>query len=100
MFWISLIFSLYASDIIKVAVIDSGLEKTHSIPLCDKQIDLSDTNGHGTNVSHAIHSQITDKSKYCQVIYKVIDNKYVVFDRYLEMLKEVAERKDINIVNI
>lgn len=100
MFWISLIFSLYASDVIKVAVIDSGLEKTHSIPLCDNQTKLSDANGHGTNISHAIHNQITNKTKYCQVIYKVIDDKYVIFKPYIDALKKISERKDIHIINI
>jgi hypothetical protein len=100
MFLLSLIFSAYATTPLKVAVIDSGLENNTRINLCTKQKNILDINGHGTNVSHAIDSQITNKNGYCQVIYKVINEHGVIMDEYIKALKNIANRKDINIVNI
>jgi hypothetical protein len=100
MFLFSLIFSLYAQDVIKVAVVDTGLEKNHNIPLCNTQTNINDANGHGTNISNAINSQIENKKGYCQVIYKVMSGENIQINAYMASLYAISKRKDINVVNL
>jgi subtilisin family serine protease len=76
-------FNLNA-DVLKVAVIDTGLsdKAKNLIPLCKNghksfvSNTIEETINHGTHISYTIHEQVKFlpvKDKYCQLILKVFD---------------------------
>lgn len=90
-----LTLNLTSGQPIKVAVIDTGSNSLHKLPLCKtghvdftrsapkyytskeiyegEYVDFKDRKGHGTNISHLLHKQ-TNKANYCQVIIKYYDD--------------------------
>jgi len=78
-----LLFTNTLSARIPIAVVDTGIRKTHIIKpyLCDQEIDLTghgiyDAHGHGTNIAHILASHI-DKRRYCLFIIKWYHNEQV-----------------------
>ena len=73
-----LLFTMTSWAKIKVAVIDTGLNKDYKYELCGIKdftgTDVFDNHGHSTNISGIIHKQAKG-SDYCQIILKFFDKK-------------------------
>lgn len=108
-FFLLLFFpNLIFADIIKVAVIDTGLSKNHKVKLCNtghKDFTgegLIDRHGHGTNISHLIEKH-SNKINYCQIIIKIFRGYSAYYETHNSTLAraiDYAINQNVDIINI
>lgn len=98
-------FNALAETLVKVAVIDTGLDMKYSksVPLCrDGHKDftgegLNDNNGHGTNIVGLIVNSYKPTG-YCIVLIKAFSRDPQV--QYVTQALEYAEQIQANIINL
>lgn len=95
--------NIYAANLIKVAIIDTGLklDYVNKVPLCKEgskdftKDGFNDTNGHGTNVTGLIFNGL-NYSNYCFIILKAFSDNKVFLNEALEW----AYNQNVNIINL
>lgn len=104
LFLIILFPSLLFAKTIKVAVIDTGLDKLKGVKLCPNgNIDLTETNTHsergqhGNNIVHIISDNL-DNVDYCIYSIKVITNNETLKSKFNQGIA-LAIEKNVDIIN-
>lgn len=94
----------YASPLIKVAVIDTGIRSDAKVKICDDGLKdftgtgIDDNRVHGSIVSSLIE-KYSKKANYCQLIIKWYDPK-IINDTFLTQSIEYAIDRDVDIINL
>ena len=93
------------AQLLKVAVMDSGVRPALSVNYCKGEAksfiddNIRDFSGHGTNVSYLINANL-DHLPYCQVILKIWKPGIHNGKAYMAALDYLTTRNDIKIVNL